>query len=107
MFEAQLTIHDLTERELLVYQIEIEKRRKAPIIVWLLWWALGSFGGHRYYIGSKRLAILMTCTFGGLGFWTLIDAFRIPALLRKDRASVEEAVLGEIQGIRQRQLGDA
>ena len=68
MFEAPLTIHDLTERELLVYLIEVEKRRKAPIVVWLLWWTLGSFGGHRYYIGSRSLAILTTCTFEDLAF---------------------------------------
>ena len=72
---SDLTIYDLTERELLIHRDQLEQRSKSPMVTWLLWFFLGGIGGHSYYLGNIVRAIFMTCTFGGLGFWTLIDAF--------------------------------
>lgn len=38
---------------------------------------LGIFGVHRFYTGYIGLGILQLLTFGGLGFWALIDVFSI------------------------------
>lgn len=46
---------------------------KSRFVALLLCWFLGSFGAHRFYTGKIATAILMVCTFGGLGIWTLID----------------------------------
>jgi hypothetical protein len=34
---------------------------------------LGPFGGHRFYLGKTRTAVLMLCTLGGVGIWYLYD----------------------------------
>lgn len=98
-----LTVYDLTERELLVHQQEVESRRKSPMIAWALWFFVGIIGGHRYYLGNIVRGILMTVTLGGFGIWSLIDAFFIPGTLRQNRQEVSNRVLIEISAMRGRQ----
>ena len=38
---------------------------------------LGPFGAHRFYVRKIATAILMLCTFGGLGLWVLADLILI------------------------------
>ena len=54
---------DLTSQELSILEIELKKRRKNPVVLWLLWLFTGSLGGHRYYLGDKGRAILHTVVF--------------------------------------------
>jgi class 3 adenylate cyclase len=46
------------------------RKRLALILITLI---LGIFGGHRYYLGKRKTAILMTITVGGAGLWFLYD----------------------------------
>ncbi|PWZ99431.1 TM2 domain-containing protein, partial [Staphylococcus pseudintermedius] len=50
-------------------------------------------GGHRYYLGDIGYAIAMTFTLGGLGFWSLIDAFLISGRLRKKNEEIERDII--------------
>ena len=43
------------------------------LTVILLCIILGLFGGHRYYLGKKKSAVLMTITIGGVALWFLYD----------------------------------
>ncbi len=44
----------------------------------LLWFFLGGFAGHRWYLGSPvGWNILFILTFGGLGIWWIIDGIDI------------------------------
>jgi TM2 domain-containing membrane protein YozV len=45
-------------------------------VAFLLWFFLGAFGAHRFYLGVPR-RWLMALTLGGVGFWALIDVFRL------------------------------
>jgi len=98
-----LTVYDLTERELLIYQIEIEHRRKSPLITWALWIFVGWLGGHRYYTANIVRGILMTVTLGGLGIWYLIDAFFIPGTLRENQHSVSNRIRIELAAMRRKE----
>ena len=98
--QSGLTIHDLDERELLIYRDRMEHQRKSPLITWLLWLFVGAFGAHRYYPGNVGRGIAMTLTLGGLGVWKLIDAFFIPEALRKNEAAAESLVLQELAMMR-------
>ena len=98
-----LTVYDLTERELLIHTQEIEHRTKSPLITWVLWVLLGGIGAHRYYLCNIVRAILMTVTLGGFGIWSLIDAFFIPSTLRQKRHDVSNRILIEISAMRRKE----
>ena len=69
---------ELTSQELAFLQVELQKRGKSKIITYFLWWFLGLFGGHRFYLGNIGYATAMllagwlTC-----GLWWLLDVFFI------------------------------
>ena len=47
-----------------------DRRRLTAILICLL---TGWFGGHRFYLGLRKTAIVQLLTFGGAGLWTLAD----------------------------------
>ncbi len=67
-----------------------EAHRKSAGASYLLWFFLGFFGAHRFYLGRTRSAIvqlLMCLSIVGiipLAFWWLIDAFLIPDMVRDE-----------------------
>ena len=50
---------------------------KARVTVLILCLLLGLFGGHRFYVGRKKTAILQILTIGGLSLWMLYDLILI------------------------------
>lgn len=63
-----------------------EKDRLKGWIDWTLWFFLGGFGGHRFYMGhtSIGLAIAALTLLTGLGLiWSLIHAFFLNEARRK------------------------
>lgn len=78
--------------------------KKSPLVAYLLWFFLSSFGAHRFYLGQKGTAIaqLILCIFGYLtlffvigfallavwGVWVLVDAFLIPGMIRKQNEAL-------------------
>lgn len=78
--------------------MRFEANKKSMLVAYLLWWFLGMFGGHRFYMGKigSGLALLLISVFSFLlmavliGFvtifisftWWLIDAFLIPGMVR-------------------------
>lgn len=51
-------------------------------MAYLLWLLLGLVGGHRYYLGRTKTALLQTLTVGGPGMWWLLDLALLPGMLR-------------------------
>jgi len=99
---ASLTIHDLTERELLILRHEVDGRKKSVAATWLLWFFLGEFGAHRFYLGRIGTGIAMLLTLGGLLIWALVDGFLVPGMLRANERKVQVEVLGELAALRER-----
>ncbi|RAI44838.1 TM2 domain-containing protein [Rhodoplanes roseus] len=66
-----------------------EANKKTALIAYLLWFFLGMFGGHNFYLKRTGVAIaqlVLTLTvFGAIvsGVWILIDAFLIPGWIRQ------------------------
>ena len=92
-----MTKQDLTGQELQLLSTEMDKKKKSITVSWLMWFFLGGFGGHRYYLGKIGTGILMTLTLGGLGIWALIDAFLINKMVRKLNDEIEGKIIQEIK----------
>jgi TM2 domain-containing membrane protein YozV len=69
--------------------------KKSAGVAYVLWWFLGVFGGHRFYLGHKGVAIGMLLTFGGLGFWAFFDVFVIGSRVRQVNAAKKEQVFAK------------
>ena len=96
----RLSLHDLTERELLILRQEVESRKKSVAATWLLWFFLGGFGAHRFYLGRVGTGIAMLFTLGGLFIWWLVDIFLISGMLKADQLKVQKEVLEELAAMR-------
>lgn len=49
---------------------------------YLLWFLLGLFGGHRFYIGDIKNGVIYLLTLGIFGIGWIIDAFLLPNLVQ-------------------------
>ncbi|ANS89189.1 TM2 domain-containing protein [Staphylococcus pseudintermedius] len=83
----------MSQNDLMILRSEMDKKEKSKGVMWLLWFFTGGIGGHRYYLGDIGYAIAMTFTLGGLGFWSLIDAFLISGRLRKKNEEIERDII--------------
>lgn len=65
-----------------------EANKKNALVAYLLWFFLGMFGGHNFYLKRTGVAVaqlILTITIiGGVitVIWVLIDAFLIPGWVR-------------------------
>jgi len=65
-----------------------EANKKTAVVAYLLWFFLGWFGAHNFYLGRTGVAItqlILSITIIGLLitiFWVLVDAFLIPGWVR-------------------------
>ena len=58
---------------------------RARLVTLLLCIFLGIFGAHRFYVGKIGTAILMMCTLGGFGIWTMVDIIFIVCGIFRDK----------------------
>ena len=77
--------------------MQYDANKKSVGIAYLLWFFLGMFGAHRFYLGRTTSAVIILVltivsiflTFVGIGLitilipsiWVLIDIFLIPGML--------------------------
>lgn len=85
-----------------------ESGKKSSGICYLLWFFLGGFGAHRFYLGRTRSAIAMLVisivswilifvAIGALGFivigiWWIVDAFLIPGIVRDNNQALQQRI---------------
>jgi TM2 domain-containing membrane protein YozV len=66
-----------------------EANKKTAVVAYLLWFFLGWFGAHNFYLGRIGVAVaqlILTITVIGLlitFFWVIVDAFLIPGWVRR------------------------
>jgi TM2 domain-containing membrane protein YozV len=64
-----------------------EANKKSVVVAYLLWFFVGLFGGHNFYlkrIGVAVTQLILTVTMVGMVItivWILVDAFMIPGLV--------------------------
>lgn len=65
-----------------------EANKKTALVAYLLWFFVGIFGGHNFYLKRTGVAVtqlILTITIIGLlvsAVWVLVDAFLIPGWVR-------------------------
>lgn len=85
-----------------------ESGKKSNLIGYLLWFFLGGFGAHRFYLGRTGSAIAMLVIYivswiltfvaiGALGLivigiWWIVDAFLIPGMVRENNESLMQRI---------------
>lgn len=90
---------DLSNHELSMVNSEFEKSKKSKGLAYLIWFFLGGLGGHRYYARDFGMAVAMTFTLGGLGFWTLIDVFFIGSRIAKKNEEMERQIILNVKAM--------
>jgi TM2 domain-containing membrane protein YozV len=88
-----------------------EANKKSIVVAYVLWFFVGSLGGHRFYMGKTGGAVaqLLMTIFGvlllfafGLGIvllipvwiWVLVDAFLIPGWIRSQNTMLASQLSG-------------
>ncbi len=85
-----------------------ESGKKSSGISYLLWFFLGGFGAHRFYLGRTGSAIAMLAIYivswiltfvaiGAIGLiviaiWWIVDAFLIPGMVRKNNEALQQNI---------------
>jgi TM2 domain-containing membrane protein YozV len=65
-----------------------EANKKTCLVAYLLWFFVGLFGGHNFYLKRTGVAVtqlILSLTIVGMlitGIWVLVDAFLIPGWVR-------------------------
>jgi len=72
-----------TDQQLLIEQ-RVTNDGKNVVVAYLLWFFLGVFSAHRFYLGRPGTAILQILSYFVLiGFiWWVIDFFLVPGMVR-------------------------
>ncbi len=54
----------LTDRELIIFNSELNRKRKSTTIAYILYFFLGSIGGHKFYVGKPLMGLLYIILLG-------------------------------------------
>ncbi len=74
-------------RGVLVQDAAVEYKRMS--VAYLLWFLLGPFGGHRFYLGQIGWGVFYVCTTGFFLIGWLVDLFMIPEYVRSYNRRVD------------------
>ena len=85
----------LSTAELSLIEQRVTNEGPSTGVAYLLWFFLGFFSAHRFYLGRTGSAIaqfLLNCILIGL-IWTLIDAFLIPGMIREKQDQIRNRAM--------------
>lgn len=93
---------DLSDSERVMFQSEVNARRKEFSIAFLLCFFFGLWGGHWFYMGDTKKGILYAVFFWTLvpGILAIIDLFRMSGRVREHNEAVTAEVLAKIKALR-------
>lgn len=95
---------NIQERQFI--ETKVMSHKKSSTVAYVLWFFLGVFGGHRFYLGKigsgfGMLALnLLTSwfTFGiPIVIWWIVDAFLIKNMLKEDEAKIRREAMAEVE----------
>ena len=77
---------------------DMQKMAKKPVIAWLLWFFLGMFGAHRFYLGHTKVGVGMVVSLiftGGVVtlFWWIIEAITLSNRIKQVNENIESQLI--------------
>ena len=84
--------------EQLLIETRVSNDGKNVLVAYLLWFFLGVFSAHRFYLGRPGTAILQILSYFILiGFvWWVIDFFLIPGMVREENDELRRRLADEL-----------
>jgi hypothetical protein len=91
----------LTPDQQILIETRISNENKSPAVAFVLWFFLGIFSAHRFYLGKPVSAILQILSYLIIiGFiWWIIDAFLINGMLRDHQNVLRERLTHQYMSI--------
>ncbi len=92
----------LDARELMLLEAEVKTYGKNMVVAYVLWYFLGIFGAHRFYMGKTGSAIaqlILSITIVGTivtSIWWIVDAFLLHTWVKERNAYVESNIIDQI-----------
>lgn len=92
----------LDTRELMLLESEVKNQGKNMVVAYILWYFLGLFGGHRFYMGRTGTAVtqlILSITVIGLiatCIWWIVDAFLVHTWVKQYNAEIENRIIDRI-----------
>jgi TM2 domain-containing membrane protein YozV len=92
----------LDARQLMVVESEVRNQGKNMIVAYVLWYFLGIFGGHRFYMkktGSAVAQLILTITIIGIiinAVWWIVDAFLVHTWVRDYNRELEYRLVSQM-----------
>lgn len=77
---------------------DMQKMAKKPVVAWLLWFFLGMFGAHRFYLGHTKVGVGMVVSLiftGGVVtlFWWIIEAITLSNRIKQVNENIESQLI--------------
>lgn len=80
----------ITDADRVIIETRVASEGPSPIVAYFLWFFLGVFGVHRFYLGRPVSAIvqLLLCLIVIGLVWWVADLFLIPGMIREKRMAL-------------------
>jgi len=89
----------LDTRQLMLLESEIKNQGKNMVLAYVLWYFLGIFGGHRFYMkktGSAVAMLILSITLVGMiatWIWWVVDAFLLHTWIKEHNRALEYQIV--------------
>ena len=92
----------LDARELMLLESEVKNQGKNMVVAYIMWYFLGIFGGHRFYMkrtGSAIAQLILSITIIGMFatfIWWVVDAFLLHTWVKDENRMIEGRIMDSI-----------
>ncbi len=72
----------------------MKQKEKSLVTAYVLWFLLGIFGAHKFYLRKNGMGAIYIFTLGFMGIGCLIDLFTLPVQVKHFNQAFDEIVHG-------------